>query len=70
MISGSQVFRAALLVFGVGLAACNVGPSEERLNCLNWCARAKDQCMLDAMSAEGIQACDVHARQCTEPCPQ
>lgn len=52
------------------LAACNVGPSEERLGCLNGCAREKDQCMLNAMTPQGIEACDVRARQCTEPCPQ
>ncbi|MES1174634.1 MAG: hypothetical protein ABUL62_09900 [Myxococcales bacterium] len=52
------------------LGACNFGPSEERLGCLNGCAAEKDQCMLNAMTAQGIQACDVRARQCTEPCPQ
>ncbi|MET0794143.1 MAG: hypothetical protein ABW061_21655 [Polyangiaceae bacterium] len=54
----------------IPLAACFVGPSEERLGCLNGCARQKDQCMLNAMTAQGIQACDWQARQCTEPCPQ
>jgi hypothetical protein len=52
------------------LVACNFGPSEERLNCLNGCASEKDQCMLNAMTAQGIQACDARARQCSEPCPQ
>jgi len=58
-----------LLALGL-LASCNFGPSEERLGCLNGCAREKDQCMLNAMTAQGIQACDARARQCTEPCPQ
>ena len=52
------------------LAACNFGPSEQRLGCLNGCAREKDQCMLDALSSQGIQACDERAHSCTEPCPQ
>lgn len=53
-----------------GLAGCAMGPSEERLNCLTGCALAKDQCMLNAMSAETVQTCDWRARRCTEPCPQ
>jgi hypothetical protein len=51
-------------------ANCNVGPSEERLGCLNGCAREKDQCMLNAMTAQGIGVCDAQARRCAEPCPQ
>jgi hypothetical protein len=52
------------------LASCNLGPSEERLGCLNGCAREKDQCMLNAMTPQGIQACDAQAGLCSEPCPQ
>ena len=54
----------------VGVAACNLGPSEERLGCLNGCAREKDSCMLNATTAESIQACDENARLCALPCPQ
>ncbi len=54
----------------LALSACNLGPSEERLGCLNGCARQKDQCMLDAMTPQGIQACDLRASECSKPCPQ
>jgi hypothetical protein len=60
---------AAFSVLGT-LAACNLGPSEQRLGCLNGCAREKDQCVLNAMTSQGIEACDVQGRTCTEPCPQ
>jgi hypothetical protein len=52
------------------LGACAIGPSEERLSCLNGCAREKDSCMLNAMTPAGIQACDGRARACSVPCPQ
>ena len=67
--SRSLVYVGISLVFA-SLLACNFGPSEERLGCLNGCAREKDQCMLSAMTAQGIQACDANARACSEPCPQ
>jgi len=63
------VYGGVLLALGL-LLSCNFGPSEERLGCLNGCAREKDQCMLSAMTAQGIQACDANARACSEPCPQ
>ena len=49
---------------------CFVGPSEQRLGCLNGCAREKDQCILNAMTSQGIAACDAQARDCSRPCPQ
>jgi hypothetical protein len=73
MISILRGACSAIALFGlvgVTLGACEMGPSEERLGCLNGCASAKDQCMLNAMTAQGIQSCDVQARRCTEPCPQ
>ena len=52
------------------LGACALGPSEQRLGCLNGCAHEKDSCILNAMTPEGIQACDARARACAAPCPQ
>lgn len=66
----SKWLLGAVLMGLVLLEACNLGPSEERLSCLNGCARQKDQCMLDAMTPQGIQACDWQASRCSEPCPQ
>jgi len=63
------IVGGALLALAA-LAACAVGPSEQRLGCLNGCAREKDQCVLSAMSARGIESCDQQARVCSEPCPQ
>jgi hypothetical protein len=54
----------------ITLGACAIGPSEERLSCLNGCAREKDSCILNAMTPAGIQACDARARACSVPCPQ
>lgn len=59
-----------LLVALTALCDCAVGPSEERLYCLNHCARWKDSCMLSAMTPADINACDARARACTVPCPQ
>ncbi|HEY1536964.1 MAG TPA: hypothetical protein VGF76_23250 [Polyangiaceae bacterium] len=70
ILRGTRGAVALIALIGVTLGACQMGPSEERLGCLNGCASAKDQCMLNAMTAQGIQACDFQARRCTEPCPQ
>jgi len=69
-IRGRSLICCAVLFSVMTLAACNVGPSEERLGCLNGCAREKDQCMLNAMTPQGIRACDARASSCTEPCPR
>jgi hypothetical protein len=70
------MIRSGTLIAGVflgalsALAACAVGPSEQRLGCLNGCAHEKDSCVLNAMTPDGIQACDARARACSAPCPQ
>lgn len=69
-VSELRALPRLVLALAMMLAGCNIGPSEERLNCLNGCAREKDQCMLSAMTPGGIRACDDRARRCTEPCPQ
>jgi len=52
------------------LSGCMLGPSEERLNCLQVCAKAKDDCMLPAQNAAEVQACDVRSQRCSVTCPQ
>jgi hypothetical protein len=69
-IRGRTLVIGAVLLVIATLLGCNFGPSDERLGCLNGCAREKDQCMLNAMTPQGIRACDESARQCSEPCPQ
>lgn len=46
-----------------------MGPSQERLDCLNGCAREKDACMLEAHNAAYVRMCDIRARQCHVVCP-
>ena len=70
MISNRKLMGGVVLGVLLGLSACVIGPSEERLGCLNGCAHEKDSCMLNAMTADGIQACDARARACSAPCPQ
>jgi len=70
MIGSRRVMAGILLGALAALSACAIGPSEQRLNCLNGCAREKDSCVLNAMTPDGIQACDARARACSVPCPQ
>ena len=64
--------RLARLLLGAlsALCSCALGPSEQRLGCLNGCAKEKDACVLNAMTPDGIEACDARARACSAPCPQ
>jgi len=65
-----SMLTGVFLFTSITLGACAIGPSEERLSCLNGCAREKDSCILNAMTPAGIQACDARARTCSVPCPQ
>ena len=58
-----------LLVLGVA-GGCRPGPSEQRLNCLQGCARDKDGCMLAAMTPPQIEYCDGRSTYCNQGCPQ
>jgi hypothetical protein len=69
-VTSSMKQRALIAYLLVASAGCRFGPSEQRLDCLNGCAREKDSCMLGATTAEAIQACDENARICSLPCPQ
>lgn len=46
----------------------DTGPGEEQLRCYQACARDKDSCMLQAMNARQIQACDQRGAHCGELC--
>jgi hypothetical protein len=52
------------------LGGCQMGPSEERLGCLQGCGRDKDSCMLAAMTPPHIQYCDARSAACNDSCPQ
>jgi hypothetical protein len=69
--SGEKALRGGFVLVLLALSGCfALGPSEERLGCLNGCAREKDQCMLEAMTAPAIQVCDAHGRGCSGACPE
>jgi hypothetical protein len=69
MLDYRRGFRwATMSCLGVALG-CALGPSEERLNCLQACARQKDSCLLEATNAAAIQRCDLEGQRCSETCP-
>ena len=49
---------------------CVFGPSQERVDCLQSCARQKDGCILQASNAMAIEQCDSRGAWCSEQCPQ
>ena len=57
------------IVLGASVLGCWLPPSEERLSCLNDCARKKDSCMLAASNAPAVQQCDWVGQRCSEVCP-
>ena len=69
MVVGWRGIAGALLPVLVGTAGCIPGPSDERLSCLNGCGRAKDDCVLRAMTAPAVQACDWRGKECSATCP-
>jgi hypothetical protein len=56
-------------ILAMPLTDCLVGPSEERVGCLQSCARGKDSCMLGATTAVGVQDCDARGSSCSKGCP-
>jgi hypothetical protein len=71
MSSNVKALCGAVGVVLFALAGCGPpGPSEERLGCLNGCAREKDECMLNAMTPPAIAWCDGRARACGGTCPE
>jgi hypothetical protein len=56
------------LVWVTALMVWGCGPSEEQLVCMDNCARTKDDCVLNARSAQAIQACDDVGGDCDSQC--
>jgi len=68
---GQPLIRLYQAVFPVWLCTgCVFGPSQERVDCLQSCARQKDSCILQASNAMAIQQCDSRGAWCSEQCPQ
>lgn len=65
---GILVLWILFLVICSGCGA-TMGPSQERLSCLDFCASAKNNCMLNAQTAAHINLCDAQNRQCVTECP-
>lgn len=63
---------AAVIALAGSSAGCFVamGPSRERIACLNACADEKDGCMLSARTADEIRWCDGNNAGCTRMCPR
>jgi hypothetical protein len=47
-----------------------MGPSRQRVDCLDGCGTVKDRCLLDARTAEQIQSCDAQSSACNRQCPE
>jgi len=43
-------------------------PSEQQLGCYRGCSAEKDACILEAMTAAQIQACDLRSQRCSATC--
>jgi hypothetical protein len=59
-----------LLVSALGLiaASCRMGPSQQRVDCLDRCGTEKDRCLLEADTASEIQTCDAQSKSCNGSC--
>ncbi len=64
-----SVLAVASVVLSIAVPGCALGPSEERINCLQQCAQRKDGCMLTAQNASAVQSCDVESQRCSATCP-
>ncbi len=62
--------RSGLILCVVLGTSCIFGPSRQRVDCLQSCARYKDGCILESRTAADIQHCDEKAALCSEQCPQ
>jgi hypothetical protein len=56
-----------LLVLTFLLVGC-AHLSAAKRECLSSCARQNDQCVVQAMEASALQACDRDSKQCTMSC--
>lgn len=61
-----SLFLCAGLCGAAGFVGC--GPSAERQACTAQCGQQNDRCVIDAMTAEALQACSERTSQCLDPC--
>jgi hypothetical protein len=69
MMSRARVTVILMGILALAFTDCLVGPSAERVGCLQSCARGKDSCMLGATTAAGVQDCDARGSSCSKGCP-
>lgn len=67
VLSGMSL-RVWRLVAVVMASGCYMGPSDEALRCYQACGREKDGCLLQAATAQQIQACDQRSSRCSAVC--
>lgn len=58
---------AVVAMLALPATAC-FGPTEEQLDCYRGCGAEKDACILAAMTAAQIQACDLRSARCSASC--
>jgi hypothetical protein len=58
----------AMLNFMIGCASPPPAHTPEYYACVDGCAREKDACMLEAPSAQAVNACDDQSQRCGEVC--
>lgn len=56
-----------LLLISLTLMGC-AHMSAAKRECLSSCSRRNDQCVVQAMEATTLQACDSESKQCTASC--
>jgi hypothetical protein len=61
------MLKLLLLISTLTLAAC-AHMSAAKRECLSSCARHNDRCVVHAMEATTLQACDGESKQCTASC--
>lgn len=60
--------RHVLALMVPALLSC-LGPSKERVECVQRCAVVNDGCLIGASNAGDIQACSENATACARECP-
>ena len=70
-VMGRPAFGTVAALFVIAASTgCRLGPSQQRIDCLQNCARYKDACILQSTTASAIQSCDTVAALCSQKCPE
>jgi hypothetical protein len=64
----STLCLAALAAVVTPESCLTPAPSDERVTCLQGCARQKDSCIIEATDAEGLHTCDRQSATCGATC--